>query len=163
MSKYIDAEKLIAEIERLHKAHSGKYGCDEVALNLEYLEDFITSLQQEQPEVDLEREIRDYFSKWDYDTYNCVITMDNNLVATLSSILNVARHFYELGRAGTRASIECLVRVYPELDEEPRPWVSLCGKGISMISFRDLPELESLGFKDYDTAIVTIARKEESK
>ena len=48
MAKYIPAEKLIAEIERLHKAHSGKYGCDEVALNLEHLEDFITSLQQEQ-------------------------------------------------------------------------------------------------------------------
>lgn len=48
--KYIDSEKLKAEIERLHKAHSGKYGCDEVALNLEYLEDFIDSLQQEQPD-----------------------------------------------------------------------------------------------------------------
>ena len=49
MSKYIDSEKLIAEIERLHKSHSGKYGCDEVGVNLEYLEDFIASLQQEQP------------------------------------------------------------------------------------------------------------------
>lgn len=48
--KYIDSEKLKAEIERLHKAHSGKYGCDEVGLNLEYLEDFIDSLQQEQPD-----------------------------------------------------------------------------------------------------------------
>lgn len=45
--KYIDADKLLAEIKRLHKAHSGKYGCDEVGLNLEYLEDFITSTQQE--------------------------------------------------------------------------------------------------------------------
>ena len=53
--------------------------------------------KMEQPEVDLEREIRDYFSKWDYDYYTGVITMDNNITATLSSILNVARHFYELG------------------------------------------------------------------
>lgn len=45
--KYIDAEKLIAEIKRLHKAHSGKHGCDEVGLNLEYLEEFIDSFQQE--------------------------------------------------------------------------------------------------------------------
>ena len=48
--KYIDTEKLKTEIERLHKAHSGKYGCDEVGLNLEYLEDFIDSIQQEQPD-----------------------------------------------------------------------------------------------------------------
>jgi len=45
--KYLDADRLKAEIERLHKAHSGKYGCDEVGSNLEYLEDFIDSLQQE--------------------------------------------------------------------------------------------------------------------
>lgn len=62
--KYIDAEKLIAEIERLHKAHSGKYGCDEVGLNLEYLEDFISSLQQEQPEVYLEKAARNVYESW---------------------------------------------------------------------------------------------------
>ena len=50
MNMYIDTEKLKTEIERLHKAHSGKYGCDEVGLNLEYLEDFIDSIQQEQPD-----------------------------------------------------------------------------------------------------------------
>ena len=53
--------------------------------------------QQEQPEVELEREIRDYFSKCNFDYYNSVITMDNDIVATLSSIQNVARYFYELG------------------------------------------------------------------
>ena len=53
MNKYIPADKLIAEIERLHKAHSGKYGCDEVGVNLEYLEDFITSLQQESKDKDV--------------------------------------------------------------------------------------------------------------
>ena len=53
--------------------------------------------QQEQPEVELEREIRDYFSKWDYGSYDGVITMGNGIVATLSSIQNVARYFYELG------------------------------------------------------------------
>ena len=60
-------------------------------------------------------------------------------------------------------SIECGVRVYPKLDGKPRPWVSLYGRGIGLVSFRDLPELESLGFKDDDTAIITIAKKEESK
>lgn len=55
------------------------------------------SLQQEQPEVDLEREIRDYFSKWGYNIYNGAITMDNGIVVTLSSIQNVARHFWNKG------------------------------------------------------------------
>lgn len=49
--KYIDADKLLSEIQRLHKAHSGRYGCDEAGLILEYLEDFIESLQLEQSEV----------------------------------------------------------------------------------------------------------------
>lgn len=58
MEKYIDAEKLIAEIRRLHDAHSGKHGCDEVGLNLEYLEDFVTSHQQEQPKFKVGDTIR---------------------------------------------------------------------------------------------------------
>jgi hypothetical protein len=61
-------------------------------------EELLKSLQQEQPEVELERELRDYFSKWDYSSYDGVITMGNGIVATLSSIQNVARHFYELAR-----------------------------------------------------------------
>lgn len=49
--RYIDADKLIDEIERLYKAHSGKYGCDEVGVNLKYLKDFISSRQQVQPDM----------------------------------------------------------------------------------------------------------------
>lgn len=60
-------------------------------------EELLKSLQQEQAEVELERELRDYFSKWGYNIYNGAITMDNGIVVTLSSIQNVARHFYELG------------------------------------------------------------------
>lgn len=54
MAQYIEKSTLLAEIERLHKAHSGRYGCDEVGLNLEYLEDFIDTLEVK--EVDLEKE-----------------------------------------------------------------------------------------------------------
>lgn len=56
-------------------------------------------------------------------------------------------------------SIECGVRVYPTLDEKPRPWVSLYKHGISCDSIKDIPELETLGFNDCDTAIVTIKKK----
>ena len=95
--KYIDAEKLIAEIQKLRSETCISESDDYYEYAKSEIIDIITSLQKEQPEVDLEREIRDYFSKWDYDYYNCVITMGNDIVATLSSIQNVARHFYELG------------------------------------------------------------------
>ena len=88
--KYIDAEKLKAEIERLHKAHSGKYGCDEVGLNLEYLEDFIDSLQQEQPEADLEEEID---KVWNNGLSDELAGPHNNF----DICARLARHFYELG------------------------------------------------------------------
>lgn len=147
MSKYIDAEKLKDEIKHLKidvydEAHQFDLGA---RCSLTFLESFIDSLQQEQPdkyetalekarkwmpnvnqgghailidifpelgegldpryggrkqeqpEVELERELRDYFSKWGYNIYNGAITMDNGIVVTLSSIQNVARHFYELG------------------------------------------------------------------
>ena len=54
-------------------------------------------IQREQPEVELEREIRDYFSKWSYNIYNGAITMDNGIIVTLSSIQNVARYFWNKG------------------------------------------------------------------
>ena len=72
MSKYIDAEKLIAEIERLKKRAehfneisltrgekdywSGESGA------LELLIPFIASLQQEQPEVDLDKLVNEEFA-----------------------------------------------------------------------------------------------------
>jgi hypothetical protein len=63
VAQYIEKSTLLAEIERLHKAHSGRYGCDEVGLNLEYLEDFIDTLEVK--EVNLEEESR----KWEDKVY----------------------------------------------------------------------------------------------
>lgn len=54
MSKYIDAEKLIAEVERRIN-ETEELGELERYNELIMLETFITSLQQEQPEVDLEK------------------------------------------------------------------------------------------------------------
>ena len=59
--KYIDAELLRAEIERLKEStHPIEYETNEkYAYNrgLSEIADFITSLQQEQPEVDLEKNV----------------------------------------------------------------------------------------------------------
>jgi hypothetical protein len=59
--------------------------------------------------------------------------------------------------------VECYVRVYPTLDDKPRPWVALYKNGIGCNSLRDIPELENIGFKDNDTAIVIIKRKEDGQ
>ena len=95
--KYIDADKLIAEIERVKAEKTRIYEMlpkDDLDAVLSYAQReclqqlgyFITSLQQEQPEVDLEKEIARYLRE------EC--SADNE-----PSISEIARHFYELGRA----------------------------------------------------------------
>lgn len=68
MTNYIPADKLIAEIERLSATeYGGNTLGDDVANGaLDYvLEEIIPSLQQEQPEVDLEKEIdRELDTRW---------------------------------------------------------------------------------------------------
>lgn len=95
--KYIDTKRLIAEIERLQKENSfianhafnsnmrnfydGEVDCCKQLLS------FINSLQQEQPEVDLEKEYKEYVE--DDPVFR---TFTNRIVG-----LAIARHFYELG------------------------------------------------------------------
>ena len=80
MNKYIDAEKLLAEIER--RRLSNRY-IDTEGYENELLE-IITSLQQEQPEVDLEKEIKNYLAT------KCAGDDE-------PSVSEIARHFFELG------------------------------------------------------------------
>ncbi len=93
--KYIDSEKLIADIERRKKSidecpfikaefgaemqREGKTQTYNEILSL------VTSLQQEQPEVDLEKEIKNYLAT------KCAGDDE-------PSVSEIARHFYELGR-----------------------------------------------------------------
>ena len=93
--KYIDSEKLIAEIRIIHQLLEHR----DVRLNqvkkirtecmIEFCKcilDVVTSLQQEQPEVDLEREIK--IAK-NADRY---LALDKGRL-----IEEIARYFYELG------------------------------------------------------------------
>ena len=93
MNKYIDADELIAEIERRYKEYHSNWEktrdayLDGKADALDLLLPFITSLQQEQPEVELDREIIKYKVPFtDEREYLNETTLDA-----------IARHFYKLG------------------------------------------------------------------
>ena len=94
MDKFIDIDKLIAEIEKRQEARQDRR--DTASWENEYWPEgdfstrddeddailsIITSLQQEQPEVDLKKELK-----------NLLKSRDNGC-----SALDVARHFYKLG------------------------------------------------------------------
>ena len=88
--RYIDADKLIAEIERLYGiARNASYNGEVEGEMTAYdkILNIITSLQQEQPEVDLEREIIKYK----------VPFSDDREYLNEQTIDAIARHFYEFG------------------------------------------------------------------
>ena len=85
MSKYIDAEKLKRSVESIgsipQKQADYNDGRDDVKM---IVLDLIDSLQQEQPEVDLEKGIKNYLAT------ECAEDDE-------PSVSEIARHFYELG------------------------------------------------------------------
>ena len=95
--KYIDADKLRKEVKRLERAaYKSALGCADSetrkfhegkALAYQFVDILLDSLQQEQPEVDLEKEIIRYKVPFSDDKeYLNETTLDS-----------IARHFYELG------------------------------------------------------------------
>lgn len=99
MNKYIDAEKLISEIERLKEEtpigiceydKGEENGRMEVLISLQST---IASLQQEQPEVDLEDIIRVEFA-----TRAKVEDGRRYVKLNWDKFSILARHLYELGR-----------------------------------------------------------------
>jgi len=105
--KYIDAEKLIAEIERRIAAYQknfdkadnkiAKLSTDGRIASLKEILPFITSLQQEQPEVDLEKEIEEYFALWRQGASDEGCVNANSQFVSLYDCTQIARYFYELG------------------------------------------------------------------
>ena len=90
MSKYIDAEKLNAGIRRrIKELDNDKYlstHCKTSRIaELHYIDRFIDSLQQEQPEVDLEKEVDTTMKRYLYH------------ITCREEQISFARHFYELG------------------------------------------------------------------
>lgn len=101
MSKYIDAEKLIAEIKRYKnkaderlKIKGRTFSEEQKDLALQNLcgnlLHFITSLQlqQEQQEVDLLKALDDYYNKVEFGPEDAI---------EYETHKSIAHHFYELG------------------------------------------------------------------
>jgi len=120
--KYIDAEKLIAEIERriklipLNFVEVGSYPSAE-AMNqklrnglerqLNSIKDFITSLQQEQPEVNLEKEIKNEIDEYWYDNdYGAIQRRGGTITMEVSDVKAIARYFAEWGASHLNARKE---------------------------------------------------------
>ena len=95
MSNLIPADKLISEIERLAKSYQDPIFITvrgNTANNFrDNLLSFITSLQQEQPEVDFEKELdRIWFD-------NKLGNYFDNDALDYAHIKTLCKHFYELG------------------------------------------------------------------
>ncbi len=89
--KYIDAEKLVGKIENigLFPTKSADYNDGREDMKMMIL-DIVDSFQQEQPEVELEKEIVSICK-----TYGITEHLDAEFGQL--DIKNIARHFYELG------------------------------------------------------------------
>ena len=95
--KYIDAEKLYEHLEQVSEFYP-RYAdnfLDNAVINvINGIKTFITSLQQEQPEVDFEKEL----DRWRHAHFSGKRDGDySGEYLERKSQLDIARHFYELG------------------------------------------------------------------
>ena len=96
MNKYIDVEKLIAEIKNFSSKEYGDntFGDDIVNGALDYvIEEIIPSLQQEQPKIDLEKEIEEHV----YNMPHCEFSHYTQDLEDEDWARAEFRYFYELG------------------------------------------------------------------
>lgn len=96
MAKYIDADRLKAEIERFSAAEYGDntFGDDVANGALDYvLEEIIPSIQQDQ-EVDLEKEMEEHVMHIPFNDF----ANDSEVSDGIEWVKAEFLHFYELGR-----------------------------------------------------------------
>lgn len=96
--KYIDTDRLRKEVRRLEKAaHKSALGCADSETRrfhegkdfaYQYVGTLIASLQQELPELDLEKEMDEYFE-------NMAVQEHENIFE--DTYHNIARHFAQWG------------------------------------------------------------------
>ena len=102
-NKYIDVEKLVAELTKMQFTLNAAYRkpqSDNIvrAISLEYddILSLVDSLQQEQPEVDLDEEIIAYIERHFHIRYDETLEVGNDPLTT-TDFEEIARYFYELG------------------------------------------------------------------
>lgn len=98
--KYIDAELLKTELKRRIKERDNmmKLGTYfSTSYVYEDILDLIDSLQQEQPEGELEKEMTAYIEQHFHIRYDETLEVGNDPLTTYD-FEKIARHFYELGK-----------------------------------------------------------------
>lgn len=100
--KYIPADELIAEIRKLRSESCISESDDYYEYAKSEIIDIITSLQQEQPEVDLEKELKEHIDdewsdEWSDDVGNWIRYRRGTTSMEVEDVKEIARHFYELG------------------------------------------------------------------
>ena len=108
MGQYINKSVVLAEIKRL-KVHSeeavqefGREGYMDNVLfeqsKIRICETFLSFLDTlEVEEVDLEKNINDYFKDWKFDDELDIMVKPNNYSASFTDLKEIAKHFFELG------------------------------------------------------------------
>lgn len=97
MIKYIDADRLKAKLDEHYRKYQSKYMETRTPYTeglidaLDLAEQQIDSLQQEQPEVDLEKETKRWWKE------HLHLNPENKLWMDAHQSVVFARHFYELG------------------------------------------------------------------
>ena len=104
--KLIDKAAVVAEIERrrdafLMRQQNLEAIGQETVLNemvASELNRIISSLDTlEVKEVDLEKNINDYFKDWKFDDELDIMVKPNNYSASFTDLKEIAKHFFELG------------------------------------------------------------------
>ena len=111
--KYIDAEKLKDEIQRRFKElqeeyeRTASFRCDGGMDELDKLEQFIDSLQKEQPDADLEAEVDKYLvENYTNDTDVETPFLKRMFSHDRNDLVQFARHFAEWGAVHLNAKKE---------------------------------------------------------
>lgn len=104
--KYIDTDKLRVEIERRLAAYQKNFdkadnkiarlSTDGRIASLKALLPFIDSLQQEQPNIDMEEEVKEYFKGY-WPGMKTPEACNHQMVFTPPAIMRMIEYFYELG------------------------------------------------------------------
>lgn len=96
--KYIDADLLRKEIDKWVEAMADAVGdySDGVRFALEHFTFVLDSLQQEQPEVDLEKALNSLDDA--YFDLGGIAVIGATYYLTVEDLKDIASHFYELGK-----------------------------------------------------------------